>query len=111
MCNLGQIYSSSKLPGYQYYMFKIQWKKNSKEIQAIICCKMSDISCCVPTKLLSMYAAVKLPSSGYNRYHYSYPAKLSPAKKMQHFLILPKLEKMITKDELLYFYPAPQCVF
>lgn len=53
-------------------------------MQAIICCRIPDISCCVPTKLSSMHATVKLPSSGYNRYHYSYLCRLSPAKnKMQ----------------------------
>lgn len=80
-----------KHPRYQCYKFHLKdnEKKISKEIQAIICCKIPDISRCVPMKLLSMHAAVQLPSSGYNRYHYSYLAKLSPAKKMQHFQTCP----------------------
>lgn len=61
-------------------------EKKYKAIQAVICCIISDISCCVPTKLSSMHGSVKLPSSGYNRYHYSYLCKLSPDKnKMQPF--------------------------
>lgn len=83
-------------------------------MQAIICCRIPDISCCVPTKLSSMHATVKLPSSGYNRYHYSYLCRLSPAKIKCNACNqgLPKLEEMIKRDdEPLCFYPALKCDF
>lgn len=114
MGNLGKFFlANNSLDISVMFLLKYNAKKKiSKETQATICCRIPDTSCSM-TKLLSTHAAVKLPSFGYNRYHYCYLAKLSPAKKKINTFnfILPKLEEMITKNELLCFYPAPKYVF